>query len=183
MRFDEKKIYSTLRERSEDDNGQSFIDSTQIVYDFDEITKEVADTYRNKKPAASCDALYVKDESHIYLIEFKNARKSRIGNKFFLQKAYDSALTLGFAFYQNLSFEELRERLYLVIVYNDDNVEEKEQESEHFDSLKEKIGCLAGPKRRILFGLDMYEGSLYKKVVTVEKNIFMEQVYKDIFNG
>lgn len=43
MQFDESKIYSTLKERSRDDNGQTFIESQQEVYDFDEITQEIAD--------------------------------------------------------------------------------------------------------------------------------------------
>ena len=90
MQFDKTKIYSTLEKRSEDDNGVPFIESLQEVLDFDEITQEIADVYRNKRPTASCDALYRKDDNHIYLIEFKNARRSRIGKNFFKQKAYDS---------------------------------------------------------------------------------------------
>lgn len=86
MQFDKNKIYSTLQKRSEDDQGNYFIDSQQEVLDFDEITQEVADQYRNKKPTASCDALYVKDDSHIYLIELKNARRSRIGKNFLSKK-------------------------------------------------------------------------------------------------
>ena len=53
MRFDEDKIYSTLGERSQDDTGYRFIESVQKVIDFDEITKEIADKYRNKRPMAS----------------------------------------------------------------------------------------------------------------------------------
>ena len=103
MQLDKTKICSTLSECSKDDAGQSLIESAQMVYNFDEITKEIADVYRGGKPMASCDALYQKDAEHIYLIEFKNARKSRIGKKFFLQKAYDSVWTLAFAFYPELS--------------------------------------------------------------------------------
>lgn len=181
MQFDESKIYSTLGERSESDDGEGFIESNQKVYDFDEITKEVADRYRNKKPAASCDALYLKDERHIYLFEFKNARKSHIGKNFCSQKAYDSALTLLFAFYNNLSLEELQNRLYLVVVYNDDHVTEKEQESKHFQHFKNKLESLAGVRDRTLFGLEAYQGILYKKVITVEKDFFMEHIYQEIF--
>ena len=181
MQFDEAKIYSTLGERSKADDGQGFIESNQIVYDFDEITKEIADIYRNNRPVASCDALYVKDKKHIYLFEFKNARRSRIGKNFFAQKAYDSAMTLLFAFYQNISLEELRDCLYLIVVYNDENVVEKEQESAYFEAFKKSVGCLAGSRNIILFHLDTYKGTLYKEVITVDKDYFMEQIYPQIF--
>lgn len=181
MQFDQSKIYSTLGERSKDDCGHKLVESTQIVYDFDEITRELADVYCVKKPMASCDALYVKDQDHIYLIEFKNARKSHIGKKFFLQKAYDSVLTLVFAFYQDLPLEILREKVYLIVVYNDENVVEKEQESKNFQAFKEKIGHLAGNRRSILFGLEIYKGVLYKEIITVEKSDFMKEIYWKIF--
>ncbi len=181
MRFDEDKIYSTLGERSQDDTGYRFIESVQKVIDFDEITKEIADKYRNKRPMASCDALYFKDKNHIYLIEFKNARRSYIGKNFFLQKAYDSALTVNYAFLQSLSLEQIRERLYLIIVFNDDSVKEKEQNSENFRKIKKTFESLAGYKNRVLFGLDIYKGILYKDVLTIDKDFFMEQVYKEIF--
>lgn len=183
MQFDESKIYSTLKERSRDDDGHSFIESQQEVYDFDEITQEIADMYRNKRPMASCDALYSKDDSHIYLIEFKNARRSRIGKKFFLQKAFDSVFSLEFAFYQHLPLEELKEKLYLVVVYNDEGVVEKEAESPNFQSFKQAVGRLAGDNERILFGLDIYKGVLYKDIFTVEKDVFMEQFHDDIFDS
>ncbi|MCI9082874.1 MAG: hypothetical protein HFI70_11405 [Lachnospiraceae bacterium] len=181
MQFDKNKIYSTLQKRSEDDQGNYFIDSQQEVLDFDEITQEVADQYRNKKPVASCDALYVKDDSHIYLIELKNARRSRIGKNFFKQKAYASVWTLMAAFYQDLSLEELKERLYLVVVFNDEEIIEKEQESQYFQAFKKKVGQLAGEKESILFGMDIYKGTFYKDVYTVEKNVFLKQMYQDIF--
>lgn len=181
MQLDQSKIYSTLGERSKDDYGQALLESTQKIYDFDEITKQVADVYRGRKPTASCDALYVKDAEHIYLIEFKNARKSHIGQRFFLQKAYDSAWTIAVAFYQDVPLETLRERLYLIVVYNDENVPQKEQESAHFQEFKQRMEQLAGKKRRILFGLEIYQGVFYKEVLTVDKNIFMEQVYPEIF--
>ncbi|MDE7310776.1 MAG: hypothetical protein K2N87_04010 [Eubacterium sp.] len=181
MQLDKTKIYSTLGERSRDCDGQALLESTQEVYDFDEITKEIADKFRGSKPVASCDALYIKDEAHIYLIEFKNARKSRIGKKFFLQKAYDSAWTFAFAFCKDLSLEKLRESLYLIIVYNDEGVSDKEQESEHFQKFKMEMRHLARTKRMILFGLEKYEGVLYKEVVTVDKREFLEHVYRKIF--
>ncbi len=182
MQFDESKINSTLGETSKDDNsGEYVIESDQKVLDFDEITKEVSCVYRDKRPLASCDALYIKNDRHIYLIEFKNARKSRIRKKFFSQKALDSPLTLAFAFYPDLSLKELSKRLYLIVVYNDDGIVEKEQESIHFKAFKDMIGSFTTQKHRILFGLEIYKGILYKDVFTLERKDFMQQIYKEIF--
>ncbi len=182
MQFDESKINSTLGETSKDDNsGEYVIKSDQKVLDFDEITREIGGLYRNKRPLASCDALHIKNDEHIYLIEFKNARKSRIGKKFFCQKAFDSPLTLAFAFYPGLSLKELSERVYLIVVYNDDGVVEKEQESIHFEKFKNKMESLSMQEHRILFGLEIYRGILYKEIFTVEKEDFMKQIYKEIF--
>ncbi len=182
MQFDESKINSTLGETSKDDNsGKYVIKSDQKVLDFDEITKEVGGLYRNKKPLASCDALYIKNDDQIYLIEFKNARKSRIGKTFFLQKAFDSLMTLAFAFYPGLSLKELSKRVYLIVVYNDDGIVEKEQKSVHFQAIKDKINSFTTQEHRVLFGLEIYREVLYKEIFTVEKDYFMQQIYKKIF--
>ncbi len=182
MQLDKTKICSTLSECSKDDAGQSLIESAQMVYNFDEITKEIADVYRGGKPMASCDALYQKDAEHIYLIEFKNARKSRIGKKFFLQKAYDSVWTLAFAFYPELSLTELCQRLFLIVVYNEEGAEQKEEESEYFQAIKKKVGGWAGNRARILFGLEIYKDVLYKEILTVDKDEFMEKKYSELFD-
>lgn len=101
-----------------------------MVYNFDEITKETADVYRGGKPMASCDALYQKDAEHIYLI----------------------------AFYPELSLTELCQRLFLIVVYNEEGAEQKEEESEYFQAIKKKVGGWAGNRARILFGLEIYKG-------------------------
>ena len=63
----------------------------------------------------------------------------------------------------------------------DENVVEKEQESAYFEAFKKSVGCLAGSRNRILFHLDTYKGTLYKEVITVDKDYFMEQIYPQIF--
>ena len=42
-----------------------------------------------------------------------------------MQKAYDSVWTVAFAFYHDLPLEELKNRLYLVVVFNDEEYVEK----------------------------------------------------------
>ena len=79
--IDENKAKSTLSETSKDDEGNAVVDYQSPVYNFDRITRDIADIYRVKKPHKSCDALYIKDDAHIYLMEFKNIRRSRIPKK------------------------------------------------------------------------------------------------------
>ena len=84
--IDKNKAKSTLSETSKDDEGNAVVDYQNLVYNFDCITSDIADIYRAKKPHKSCDALYIKDDAHIYLMEFKNVRKSRIPKKELHQK-------------------------------------------------------------------------------------------------
>ena len=129
----------------------------------------------------SSTALHIRDNEHIYLIEFKNARKSRISKKWLHEKAYDSIFTLQLAFFPNWSLEELKKRVSLIFVYNDDGVIEKEQESAAFDALKDKMYALSGGGRNVLFGLDIFRDVIYKQVLTVEKNVFMSEIHQCIF--
>lgn len=182
MQFDEKEIKSTLTITSKDDNGNSVIENEQEVYNFDKITKRVAEMYRANKPQHSCDALYIKDNDNIFLIEFKNARKSRIGKKELQQKAYDSIMTLQMGFFQQYSLNDLKEKTILICVYNDEGVIEKEQESISFNNIKEKISHMANQENSILFDLEKYKGVLYRDILTVEKRQFMNELFNMVFN-
>lgn len=137
--IDENRAKSTLCETSKDDEGNAVVDYQNQVYNFDSITSDIADIYRVKKPLKSCDALYIKDDAHIYLIEFKNIRKSRIPKKELHQKTYDSIMTLQMAFFPKLSLDELKMRVVLVIIYNNDGIVEKEQDSVSFDAFKKAV--------------------------------------------
>lgn len=137
--IDENKVKSTLSETSKDNEGNAVVDYQNLVYNFDRITNDIAHIYRVKKPCKSCDALYIKDDAHIYLIEFKNVRKSRVPKKELHQKAYDSIMTLQMAFFPEFSLEELKMRVVLIVVYNDAEIVEKEQDSVSFDALKRNL--------------------------------------------
>ena len=183
MNLDQQKIKSTLGKTSADDNGSQVLESDEPVYDFDEISEEVAAVYRNKYTLASCDALYIKDERNIFLFEFKNARKSRIGWKQLHCKAYDSVWTLQTSIFPHLSLNELRERLTMFVIYNDDGVVEREQESPAFDALKAKMAGLADGSDEILFRLEIFKGFLYKNIFTVEKDTYMKEYHRQIFSA
>lgn len=183
MHFDYEELKSTLAETSKDDAGQSLIESEQEVYNFDKITEEVAKEYRNSKPYCSCDALYVKSNEDIYLLEFKNAKSSRIPKKSLREKAYDSIMTLLFAFFPEYSLEELRNKVSLVFVYNNEKDSECVSNSDAIQKMKEKMKQLAGANDSniILFGLDIYKDILYKEIYTKDKTEFMNELYGDLF--
>ena len=93
----------------------------------------------------------------------------------------DSIWTLEFSFFPHLPLSELKKRVRLIVVYNDDEIVEKEQESENFTLLKNKLKHFSGTQQAILFGLEIYENVLYKEIITVEKDFFMHQIYEKIF--
>ena len=181
--LDEDKVKSTLSETSKDDEGNAVVDYQNPVYNFDSITSDIANIYRVKKPHKSFDALYIKDNSHIYLIEFKNIRRSRIPKKELHQKAYDSIMTLQMVFFPNLSLNELKTRVVLIIIYNDDDgIVEKEQDSISFDALKRKMCDLSKCQNKILFDLEIFRGILYKDVLTLEKQEYIKTMHNVIFS-
>lgn len=180
--IDENKAKKTLSEISEDDDGNAVVDYQNIVYYFDYITEYIADTYRVKKPHRSCDALYIKDDAHIYLMEFKNVRRSRMPKKELHEKAYDSIMTLQMAFFSNLSLDELKKRVVLIVIYNDAGIVEKEQDSASFEAFKSKMSDLSKSQNKILFGLDIFRGILYKDVLTLEKQEYIKTMHNVIFS-
>ena len=180
--IDKNKAKSTLSETSKDDEGNAVVDYQNLVYNFDCITSDIADIYRAKKPHKSCDALYIKDDAHIYLMEFKNVRKSRIPKKELHQKAYDSIMTLQMAFFPKLSLNELKMRVVLIVIYNDAGIIEKEQDSVSFDAFKRKMSDLSKSQNKILFGLEIFQGILYKDILTLEKQEYIKTMHNVIFS-
>lgn len=180
--LDKDRIKSTLFETSKDDDGNAVVDFQNVVYDFDIITNDIADVYRVKKPQKSCDALYIKDYENIYLIEFKNARKSRVSKKELQQKAYDSIMTLQLAFFPEYSLNDLKKKVVLVVVYNDNGIVEKEQDSASFDALKDKLNSFTKGGKSILFNLEVFQGVLYKEVFTLEKQEYSKVMHQKIFD-
>ena len=174
-------LKSTLTEASKDDDGNSVIESTQEVYDFDEIAKVVAADYRVKKPQRSCDALYIKDDDNIYLLEFKNTRSSNVPKKSLKEKAYDSIMTLLFAFFPEFSLEDVKSKVSLVFVYNNEADSENIPRSDAIESMKNKMKQLSSESDNILFGLEIYKGVLYKNIYTKDKTEFMQNLYGEIF--
>lgn len=175
------QIKSTLTETSKDDDGNSVIESTQEVYDFDEIAQAVAKDYRISKPQRSCDALYIKDNDNIFLLEFKNTRSSRVPRKSLKEKAYDSIMTLMFAFFPEYSLNDIKNKVTLVVVYNNEIGAESIPKSEAIDKMKRKLQGFSDGNRNILFELEIYKDVLYKDIYTVDKSEFIAGTHEMIF--
>lgn len=92
-------------------------------------------------------------------------------------------MTLQMVFFPNLSLNELKTRVVLIIIYNDDDgIVEKEQDSISFDALKRKMCDLSKCQNKILFDLEIFRGILYKDVLTLEKQEYIKTMHNVIFS-
>ena len=173
------KYKSTITDTSKSKKGEKFIESDINVYDFDNFTQDLCSKYRHKHNFYSVDAFAFSDKNEFWFIEFKNAVKSRFPKKWLRPKAMDSLYTAYFFFNQQYSLEELKKNSVFIVVYNDDNREEihKENPSEDFEKLKNKMATFANVQNetRILFDIEDFKGFLYKDVITIGNNEFMEK--------
>lgn len=172
-------IKTTLTIASSDDYGNSVVESTQEVYDFDKITEIVAKNYRVSRPQESCDALYIKDTGNIYLMEFKNTPKGHVPKNSVKKKAYDSIMTLMCAFCPEMSLEDMRKKVTFIFVYN--NEAGHLQPGHGIEQMKKKLRELAGYPDNILFGLEIYKDVFYKEVYTIDRAFFEQNMMKEIF--
>lgn len=65
----------------------------------------------------------------------------------------------------------------MIVVYNDEAISQKENESEALEKTKEKLRTYAqiDKNAEILFNLERYKGTLYKDVITINKDEFMKK--------
>lgn len=181
MNLDYGSYQESLSKVSKDDAGNSLIKSEQQVCNFDRLTEAVAGQYRAGKPVCSSDALYIRDDQHLYLIEFKNAKSSNIPKKSLKLKAYDSIMTLQCALYSEYSLDKLKTMVTFVFVYN--NACGDLETNDSFEKLKKKVKEFTSGKELILFGLDIYKDVFYKEVFTVDKEQFESVLMPEIFNS
>ena len=195
-----KKFTTTLRQTSldNDDNKNEYMTESEIdVLNFDEIKSCYSGRYLSnnvKLTPASNDALFIGKEKIIF-IEFKNGGIDDKENNEIFRKIYDSLL-IFFEIYSELGLSERikqnnisysRQNIEYVLVYNKDTynknnkrgntiqtikgIERQLQNSESRD-LMYKILSQRGNKQFILFGIDRFEGYLFKKVYTLTKEEF-----------
>lgn len=169
---------STITDASKSSEGVKFIESNIKVYNFDDFTSDLCSRYRHKRNFYSVDAFAKTDESEFWFIEFKNARKARVRKKWLRPKAMDSIYTSFFFLEKKYPLEEIMKKSVLFVVYNDEEDQiQKENPSENFEKLKQKIADFAQiqEENRILFDIDDFKGFLYKDVITIGKSEFMKK--------
>ena len=179
------KYESTVTECSKDDYGNSLVDDNTKVYSLDDYAKDIGTEYRSKKKyPASADVFAFGEGNQLYLIEFKNARKSKIHFSMLASKAFDSMYLLQLFLDGKYSVKTLAERTVFCVVYRDDfgNMELQENPSASFQKFKDKIGTLAQISgRNILFGLEKYKDWLYKEIYTIGEKEFRELLLPKLY--
>lgn len=174
---DYKEYESTIEFVSQSDDGKKFIESDIKVYNFDKYTEYICNRYRHKKNLCSVDAFAVSNNNDFLFIEFKNARKSQFPKSSLPPKAFDSLYTVQFFLNGKYSIEYLKNHSILIVVYNDEAISQKENKSEALEKTKEKLRTYAQIEKNaeILFNLESYKGTLYKDVITINKDEFMKK--------
>ena len=122
-----------------------------------------------------------------YVIEFKNQSEGNIDKVKIKNKAFDSISLISLN--ENLTREQIAKDTILVIVYNNERYESKDNSyspSETIDKFTMKLKSLAKqenwekyPKK---FDSDKYIGTFYKAVYTVDLKVFMNDFFDVLFN-
>ena len=151
---------NTLKNTSYDKENRVYIcQSDMEVVDFDKLTFEL---YPQKQPA-SYDALLIEENiKDIFCIEFKNQKISDIKNTQLHKKVKDSDTTLKKLCSEN-SINKNEYNYKLCIVYKQNATKPQ------YRRFKEKI---------VHFGLDVYSGVYFNKIVTNEISFFQKEFKK-----
>lgn len=178
-----KKYRQTLKDCSKNDSNEPVTQAEYEVYNFDALGALEAEKYRRKKKLCSADAFYIRNEKQMFFFEFKNARKSQVPWKSIPLKAHDSLLTIQALLFPKLSLQECAQRISYFVIYNNHKIADAENESKSFEKLKEKMGTLAQKTSDypILWDMDIYEDTFYKKVYTIDVSDFEHDFMKQIF--
>lgn len=163
----------TLSKASRDNAHQvAMCESTLKVIHFDKIPKKYSKKIGCSKVPRSNDALYITDSDDWYFVEFKNGK---IDSADVYRKCYDSLLMmLDMKIVDNLSF--FREKGHYILVYNGEKYG-KSRPSPSREAIYAKLHHLAREEER-LFGIDNFEGYLFKETHTYDKSTFEDKFIK-----
>lgn len=150
----------TLKNTSYDKENSVYMCQSDIeVVDFDKLTFEL---YPQKQPA-SYDAILIEENiKNIFCIEFKNQKTSDIDNTQLHKKVKDSDITLKKLCSKN-SIDKYEYSFKLCIVYKMDITKPE------YRRFKENI---------VYFGLAVYRGIYFDKIVTNEIGFFQNEFKK-----
>lgn len=158
--FDETLYLSTIKETAYDeDHNEYMLEDMTKVYNFDEIKEYVCNETSRKNFCRSADALHINSDGNIYLIEFKNRSISQVKTIIneVHEKAYDSILLLLLTFYQGKSFDEIRDKLNYIVVYN--NSAHQKDDKKATVAPSESVSDIARAIKKLAFqrNLDSYK--------------------------
>ena len=155
------------------------------MYNFDGIKKTICKKIRGEKNF-SCDAYWEKN-SKKYFIEFKNQAEGNISRENLWNKAYDSAAMV--LVNENITREELAQKAVLIIVYdNQRHIPDASSynPSESMDKFTQKLKGFAKltgvDQLPVKFGLDKFNGILYREVHTLGVEDFKKFFYPVLFD-
>lgn len=162
-----KDHIAALKKASYDKENRIYMFESQIrVILFDKIAKIYAKTTGCPKVPASNDALYIREAGDWYFIEFKNGSVDK-GELY--RKIYDSLimlLELGLV----PDFDFIRRNVNYILVYNSEKYG-KIKESAARNATFDYFMRLSKEEER-LFGVEKFEGYLFKKTHTYTKRLF-----------
>lgn len=135
-----------------------------VIYNFDDIAKDVCQLYRAGEYLASADALSFS-HGNIYLIEFKNQPTRNIDRRVIQKKAFDSIYLLQQALFPDESISKLRDKVIFYVLYSGSS-------NPSFDKFKSKANSFAHKEKEPLeFGLSKYR-EFYKEIYTISGKEF-----------
>lgn len=173
MEVDLEKYASTFSKTSYDGMKKESLvkEDYRVVYNFDDIAKDICQEYRAGEYLSSADALSFSN-GLIYLIEFKNQPTRNIDRRVIQKKAFDSIYLLQQAVFNNISIEDMKKRTLFYVIHAGSS-------SPSFDSFKKKASTLAKQNAEIVdFGLSKYS-CFYKEIHTLSSKEFVkEHLYK-----
>lgn len=150
----------SLKNTSYDKENKVYMcQSNMEVVNFDKLTFAL---YPKKQPA-SYDALLIEEQvKNIFYVEFKNQKKANINNTQLHKKVKESDNTLKKLCHEN-SINKNNYDFTLCIVYKQDRAELR------YRRFKENI---------VHFGLEVYNGIYFDKVITNEISFFQSEFKK-----
>lgn len=162
-----KAHIDTLKKTSYDrENHIYMVESRLKVISFDKVSKIYAKSKGCSVMPASNDALYISEDDAWYFIEFKNGSVDKAE---LYRKIYDSLiilLELGLV----PDYTYIRGAVSYILVYNSEKygkIQDSEARNINFDYIMR----LSNEEKR-LFGVEKFEGFLFKKTHTYTKKLF-----------
>lgn len=170
---------STLKETSKDEHDAGVVNyltnSTQAAISFDAVKTEYVKDLGLSESPKSCDALFVKPNGELAVIEFKAGSIDRTKQFEIRQKIYDSALI--FCDVAGVGISQMRKDVEFILVYRESanvgsTAEKKQaQAAPSLDAFAKGVSRLA-KQEYICFGLRRFENYCFKKVHTYNEDEF-----------